>query len=360
MGFERENVLAIAPSLRLSGYDSVRQAAFTREFEERLASIPSLRSVAHGDLPTTQATRTTFDGGAVGGTPLEGFYSMACHAYFETLGIAMIRGRAFTQEECRTEAPVAVVSGATAKALWPNGDAINRTLILRSPKGIRRGGTPVPDGGSPEERRVIVVGVVRDAQTVELGSIPGAYAYLPGEGGSLAARPSTDVRVATVAILAATRAIDPNVPVSIMTLDDVMANRTGLGSVKLAAGFGAGTGLLALALAVVGILGLVGYAVAQRTREFGIRMALGARSGDVMRLVLKDGLRIVAIGGILGLAGGAASARLLTGLLFGMSPLDPIAFGSVTFLLVAVTLAACYWPARRATRVDPVIALRQE
>ncbi|MEK6323149.1 MAG: FtsX-like permease family protein [Acidobacteriota bacterium] len=161
-------------------------------------------------------------------------------------------------------------------------------------------------------------------------------------------------------VQAAAQALDPALFLNARALAEIVASMEDVAVARVASLLSAGLGLLALALAAVGLYGVMAYTVSQRTREIGMRMALGAQPRDVLRLLLSQGLRLVAIGVALGVAGGEAVSRALSALLFGLSPFDPIAYVSVSLFLVAVALVATYLPARRATKVDPMIALRYE
>jgi putative ABC transport system permease protein len=195
-----------------------------------------------------------------------------------------------------------------------------------------------------------------------LGAVSRRYAYVPGDYWDLMVRrraadaAAVDERIRTLA-----REIDPDVVLWTRSMEQVIRNSNGFIAIApLITMIGAVLGLLSLALAVVGLYGLTAYAVEQRTREFGVRMALGARAGDVVGLVAGQSLRLVAIGAVVGLAAAAAGGGLLRSLVFGVRALDPLAYAGVILVLASVALLACYVPARRATRVDPMIALRSD
>jgi predicted permease len=278
-------------------------------------------------------------------------YCAASEGYFHALGIPLLRGRLFRDTDTIDSPHVALISQTLARQKWPNQDPLGQTLEFGNMDG--------------DTRLMTVVGVVGDVHVESLESKPPAIIYVdyqqrPQSTFHFTVVMPTSVPPATL-IPAARKILGdlaPNVPPSFSTFTKVFAD-----SLKaryfnlLLVGTFAATALL---LAMAGIYGVMAYSVAQRTREFGVRMALGAEVADVLRLVLGQGLVIVAVGVALGIVGSFALTRIMATLLYGVSATDPLTFGGVAILLVLVALAACYVPARRATKVDPMEALRYE
>jgi putative ABC transport system permease protein len=242
-------------------------------------------------------------------------------------------------------APAAIINETMAKLYWPNQDPIGRRLrIIVSPW-------------------ITVVGVVGDVHHNGLNTPPNPEIYLshlqePQDALAVMLRTSNDPLQLAAAARQELKALDKDQPVTITTMDQILSNSVaGQRFNALLLGIFAA---LALLLASVGVFGVINYSVAQRTREIGIRLALGAQRSDVFRLVVGQGLVLALIGVAVGSAGAFALTRLITGLLYGVSPTDGFTFGLVSLLVTGVAMLACYLPARRATRVDPLVALRYE
>jgi putative ABC transport system permease protein len=265
--------------------------------------------------------------------------------YFETTGIAIQQGRGFTEADRVGSVPVAVINDTMARRFWPNENPIGRRFRFYTERDYRE-----------------VVGVARTAKYVTLGEAPQAAAYFPlrqstNDAMVLYVRAAGDPAPLLGPVQGEIRQIDPNVPIqSPQRVRDVIDQS--LWAVNLGAGLLAVFGILALALACVGLYGVMAYSVGQRTQEIGLRMALGAGPGQVLRLVLQQGLTLVAIGTALGVAGALGLSRLLQSLLFG-SAYDPLSFIAASAALIAVAAVASFLPALRASRVDPLVALRE-
>ena len=290
------------------------------------------------------------------GGPIENvdFYQAVSKDYFATLGIRLMDGRLFDDRDAKGANPVVIVNKSMANTFWPNQNPIGRRIK--------------PYGGKPEDPWVTVVGIVDDAKNAGLDRPAGTEIYLPfaqaeSVGYSdmyvvLRAR-NGDSRQLVGAVRQQLGDLDASVPIAdVRTMDDVLERaqaRPRFLTLLLSL-----FSIVALAIATVGIYGVVSYSVARRTKEFGLRMVLGAQGGDVLGLVMKQGAGMVVIGLAAGLLTAFLLTRLIASLLFGVAPTDAATFASVTVLLAAVALAACYIPARRATRVDPMQTLRYE
>jgi len=353
-GFDPERALVFSLDLQAQGYDDARGAAFYRSLQERLAATPGVTAVSFStNLPLTLGgERRSFR--AVGyepgpGEDMEVASSFVGASYFETLRTALVRGRGFTREDAPGARPVVVVNEAFVRRFWPGRDGLGERLAL-----------PWHDG----EVEMEVIGVARDGKYSSLAEDPTPYIFYPhrqlyrsqmavvvrAQGDPLALVPTVRRQVAE---------LDATLPVyEVKTLTAHLG--TALFPARAAATLLGLTGALALVLAAIGLYGVLSYLVTLRTREIGVRMALGARRADVVRLVVGRGLRLVAVGLAIGLALAALVTRFASFLLYGTSPLDPATFGAVVALLVGVAVVAALQPARRAAGVEPVVALRED
>jgi len=355
-GFRAEGALAFDLTLPEARYqDEARQAAFTDELLARLRAIPGAQSAgAIFGLPLTGLSFSSslrIDGAPEGADEPSAQLRVASADYFQTLGIPLLAGRLFGPDDRRGAPHAILASASAAKKLWPRSSALGRHVRF----GARPGATRI------EGEIVGIVGDVRDDE-LGVGPRPEFYASLAQAPISAfhavvrtAGRPS---RLAD-AVRAEVRRMDPALVVhGLSSVEDIVSRSVARPrfTVRLLLVFAA----MALLLSAIGIYGVIAYAVSQRTREIGIRMALGAGRRDVEGLVVRDGMRLTAAGLVLGLGGALAASRLLAGLLFEVPPADPGTYATVSVLVLGVALLACWIPARRASRVEPVAALRGE
>ncbi|MCI0392117.1 MAG: ABC transporter permease [Acidobacteria bacterium] len=353
-GFEAKKLLVVFYSLELSGYDELRAQLFSRELQERLAALPGVQSVSPERGYGGRASLSLPGESGASGTRFDGvpFYRVTAN-YLETIGTPVLQGRNFTAEEAQANAPVVIVSESAARNLWPNKNPLGRTFRVERP--LRDGSEIVfPDAE--------VIGVARDNQIFRVGQTPPLFFYAPttmagGMDTALLVRTARDAASMIEQARRTTFALEPVLRLDVYTKEEDIANNQQVIVTRAALWLAAALGGLALALAALGLYGVVAFSVAQRTREIGVRLALGAKGHDVMTLVLKQGLRLALLGVALGVAGSLAVTRLLRSLLFGLSAADPSAYGGVALLLIVVALVACWIPARRATKVDPMVAL---
>ncbi|HKW31846.1 MAG TPA: ABC transporter permease [Candidatus Acidoferrum sp.] len=345
-GFEMKGITQAQFDLPSQGYTLEHAQAFQRELIARVSALPGVDDVEQARV-TPLGHQFMGTGFTVGGeAEARAFeYNLVTPGFFTMLGMPMVRGRTFTEAETRSDAPVLVLTESTARRLWAGQDAIGKTL---------------QEG---EKKQYQVVGVVRDSQASHLGQSDGLFFYRPagpadqGRLQLLVHSKSGDTATAS-GIREAMHALDPDLIVGVTTLEDNLeAWRI---PSRIVAALSGVLGALALLLASIGVHGVVSYGVSQRIREIGIRMTLGADGRDVMGLVLRQALRPVLIGGVVGVIGCAAVSQVLSDLLYGIGSHDPIAFVGVPLFLLGIAFLASYVPARRAVRVDPVVALRYE
>jgi predicted permease len=355
-GYEAKNLLSVGYSLELSGYDAERAKVFQQQLMTRLAALPAVKSVSLDRSYIGHGIVTLLD---QGGTGPKQFSSVSIEeipsTFLETIGTPLVLGRAFTAEEANAHTPVLIVSESTARSLWPGERALGKLVRIEQP--MRDGSTKMISSSAQ------VVGVVRDNQLYSSGVIPPLVVYLagttPGQlDTKVLVRTTTDA--ATLKDLARREAyaVEPVLRLKVKTFEEIIAGEQ---TIMSAASHGAtALGALALMLAVIGLYGVMAWLVVQRTREIGIRMALGAQAHNVLVLVMAQGMKLVLIGLVIGIPASLAVMRLLSSLLVGLTTGDALTIGVVTVLLMGVTLLACYLPARRATRVDPLETLRYE
>jgi predicted permease len=352
-GFDPGNMIVMMVLPELQGYDQRAGRSLYDNLLARVAAVPGVQSATLAESVPLSI------GGSRRGTAIEGYqpqpgedtetaYNVVAPRYFETMRIPMVRGRSFTDADRAGAPPVVIVNEAFARRYWPNADPIGKRLSANG------------SGGPFRE----VVGVTRTGKYNTLGEEPRPFYYLPlwqeYQGTvTLHVKTAGDPRALIGSVREAVRAVDPNVPVvDVKTMDEQML--VALLPARLAGTLLGAFGLLALLLASVGIYGVMAYAVVSRTREIGVRRALGAQTNDLLRLILGEGMRLAAIGFAIGLVAALALTRFVSSLLYGVTPNDPLTFAGALGILTLAAIVACYIPALRALRVDPVTALRYE
>jgi predicted permease len=350
-GFETEKLLVLSFDVGVQGYDKARGMEHYRRVVEKVEAIPGVISAAIASARPFALgfVRTVFVEGqepSGGGRGIMTIVGTVDPKYFETIGIPLVRGRNFTEADHENTPPVVVINEAMAKRFWPNQDAVG--------KRFRFFGNDV----SQE-----VIGVVKDSTALNIGEAPRPVAYLSllqdfPSWVTLHVRTAGDPSGLLATVRREVQALDRTMPLTTATISQLIGR--GLWGARMGAALLSVFGLLALILASVGIYGVLSFSVSQRTSEFGIRLALGARPSDVFRLVLGQTLTLVAAGTTIGITGGLIVTRMVTNLLYGVSAVDPMTFVGMPLLLLLVALLASYLPARRATKIDPMIALRCE
>jgi predicted permease len=357
-GFDPQNALTMSFDLSLQGYDTARGQQFYRELPERVRALPGVKSAAVSSyipLSLNYNSRNMY----VEGEPVErganapsAMNAAVGPGYFETMGTPIVSGREFTEQDVEKSEQVAIVNEMFVRRLMPAvkspAEAVGKRVSFGEPSG-------------PFMR---IVGVARDGKYFNIAEDPRSFIWAPltqdyMSSGALMVRTTGNPEPVFAAVRGQVQALDPNLPLfDVKTLQEHM--RLALFPARVAATVLGVFGLVALLLSAIGIYGITSYAVAQRTHEIGIRMALGAQWADVLRLVLNHGLKLTMIGAAIGLIGAYLTTRAITSVLYGVSATDPLTFVSVSVLLIGVALVACYVPARRATKVDPLVALRNE
>ncbi|MEA2564048.1 MAG: hypothetical protein QOH06_5552 [Acidobacteriota bacterium] len=355
-GFKPQGLVTLSLDPGGRGYEAARGQELYRQVVEEVEQLPGIRRAAISELPVLQPggfQRTL----VIEGLEAAGEDSLLVRAnavgtgYFEALGIPLRRGRGFASEDRGDSRPVAMINETMARRFWPGQEPIGRRF-----------------GFFGQDKDYEIVGVAADAKYTALGEDPLPYVYLPllqsyPSAATLYARATGDSAMALAAIRKRVRALDPNLPFTDAGPVSDALDRA-LWGPRVAAGLLLLFGLLALVLATMGLYGVISYAVQQGRRDIGIRVALGAAKGDVLGLILRQGLTLIALGISLGASLGAAAAALvaprLPGLLVGTAPSDPAAWAGAAAVLALVGLAATWVPARRAAGIDPALVLRQE
>ncbi|PYJ95396.1 MAG: hypothetical protein DME62_00790 [Verrucomicrobia bacterium] len=352
-GFRTDNLDLVTINPVLARYDTDRALQVVRAILDQIRHDPRVAGADVNNwvpLQGGEARTIVIDGRDPNDEHNRRFanYSPITPGYFQTMGIQLLRGRNFTQQDAeKNAAPVAIIDETMAKQFWPNEDALGRRFRFMIDK-------------APIE----VIGIARDSKATTLGEVPVPMVYWPlkeitDAGITLFVHTTGAPGVMLSQIRQIVRDVDVHIPITYeKTIRDHMAIAlwpSWMGAMLLGS-----LGLLAFILASMGVYGVMAYSVSQRTRELGIRMALGAQTSQVIQLVLRQGMFLAAIGLVFGLFAAFGSTRLAGSLLYGVNPSDPVIFIGVTSLLAFAAFAACYFPARRALKINPVIALRTE
>jgi predicted permease len=347
-GFDTRNILLFSVDPSLAGYKETNIQNVYDELDQHLAALPGVLSVSYSSdalLDGGLWTEGVHVEGQSGKNTVEAQMLAVGPEFFETMRIPLVEGRTFRALDLRSAQPVAIVNRAFVRKFLDSRDAL----------GLHFGGT---DPGNPQYQ---VVGVVADTKYDQLRTADAPTAYIRLKKGQVtfALRSAISPTTLVPAVRHIVNVVDENLPVFGVRTQSQTIDRLLFGE-RLVARLSSLFGLLGLLLACIGLYGLLSYEVARRTREIGIRAALGAQKQDVLRMVVKQGLVLVVLGSVAGAIASLAATRFLQSLLYGVRPSDPWTFAAVFSLLVCVGALACYIPARRATRVDPMVALRYE
>jgi predicted permease len=363
MGFDAHNVMLFMVEPELNGYKGERLASLSRELQRRLGAVPGVTSVGYSGVPLLSGAygrEEIYLANEPDQSPSVDVLYVGPN-FFETMRIPLLAGRTYNAHDFELAAekktnvamvkqtPVrrffVIVNHAFARRFFGQQNPIGQLISLEK--------------GKPPS--VEIVGVVGDTKYYGLREEIEPTLYRPMQlgGGTVEVRTASDPKALVPSIRAAVRSVDSNLPISHLMTQTEQINQA-IFQERLVAWLSGAFALLALVVACIGLYGLLAYEVARRTHEVGIRMALGASPVEVLGLVLGRGIRLVALGVLIGIGAAMGLARFLQSLLYGVRPIDPLAYAAVTILLLIVTFGACYLPARRATRVDPMAALRYE
>ena len=353
LGYEPRQAGELSFDLRLQGYPGAQRREFQKRLLERVSAMPGVKAVGLADLLPVDLHFSRTSVYLDGVTPERNarvpsaMYNLVSPGYFQAMGTRMLQGRDFTPQDNEPSAQVAIINESFARRFFPGQNPRGQQFSLENSNSVK----------------VQVVGIVEDGKYANLNEEARPYVARPmwqvGSGAtSVVVRTDTDLPSLMSSVRREVLELDPYLPISTTTLVERLS--LPLLPARLTASLLAGFGLLALALAAIGIYGVMSYGVTQRTHEIGVRMALGAQKADVIKLIIGQGFTLTFLGVAFGLLAAIVLTRLMKSLLFGVNATDPLTFMLVALLLTAVALLACFLPARRAARVEPLKALRHE
>jgi macrolide transport system ATP-binding/permease protein len=354
VGFQPQNVLIASIDVGLGGYDQNRGTIFYQQLIPRIEALPGVRSASLAkavplDVGATQQIGVVIEGLATPrNTNMPVDYNVVTPRYFETLGIPLLEGRDFSQGDSLGSPGVVIVNEALAQRFWPGQHALGKRLAVSGGKG----------------RMLEVVGLAKNSKYYGLREDPRPFIYLPflqayRSGMTLHVNSADDPRSLLNSVRQQVQQLDQGVPIfNVKTMTEHLG--VALFELRAAAVLLSVFGLLALFLATSGLYGMMAYSVNQRKKEIGIRMALGAQRSDILKLIIREGMLLTLLGLIIGLAVAAGLTRLLSTLLYGVNAIDLSTYAIVTLLLAGVAFLSSLLPAREATKVDPIRALRYE
>jgi predicted permease len=345
LGFDQKNLVVATMDLTSQGYDEARAATFHTQLSQRLRTLPGIKSVSLAQTVPFAGGRDETIAIEGGGSALSVSANEVSAEYFQTLGIPLRRGRYFIEEDTGSGQSPAVISQAMANRFWSGADPIGKRFK--------------DNAGTSHE----IIGVVVDVSSRHIGRLDGPFFYTPASpskltGHSFVVRTNENPSASVSAIREVARSLDKDVFVTVEPLEENV--RRGLEPARMSAWFSGTVSLLALLIAATGIYGMLSYLVVERTSEIGIRMALGAQRPNVLLLIVSDGMKLAGVGVVIGVAAAFVLTKVMSSLLFGLGQTDALTFATVSIGALAVALLACYIPARRATKVDPLVALRNE
>ena len=351
-GFEFRNIAVATYDMRGGGYDPAEAAVFQRRLLEEVRGLPGIEGAAqaiteplNADAESAEVRLPTQDRAQLRGVALNGVTA----DYFDVVGIPIVRGRAFADPDMTGGSVATIVTESTARNLWPDQEPVGQRLLMAI--------------GPDQDVALEIVGVAGDAQLRVVGQVEPYYLYLPAAPRSaqllqLLVKSRTDFASTAAAIRTAAERLDPGLAVQVRPLEANLDYWQKLSGTLT--GLVASLGLLALSLGAVGIYGVVAYFVGRRTREIAIRMALGARPRNVLAMILRRTMRPVVVGAVVGLAAALGVSRLLSSMIFGVSPYDPLGIGAAALFVLGVAFVAGFLPGRRAVREHPLAALHYE